>query len=116
MRSAPPACACHALYLGSLQKFWGTGTPPPSPRFLGMRDVAANCELIYGAQSATGKILVVKSLTVGWEVRSRTALPSVLPNMSFRGFRSKGRSSQCRRGKHSRKSGRERKEESGFGR
>src|SRR5579864_4802371 len=35
---------------------------PPSPRSLGIIELAGNCEIIYGAQAVTGKILSRKGL------------------------------------------------------
>lgn len=35
---------------------------PPSPRFIGLIELAGNSQKIYGAQSLTGKILMSKNL------------------------------------------------------
>ena len=42
------------------------GVPPsPSPRSLGIIDLEGKCDLIYGAQSLAGKILMSKNLQAG---------------------------------------------------
>jgi hypothetical protein len=36
--------------------------PPPSPRHIGIMELEGKCDLIYGAQSLTGKIFNAKDL------------------------------------------------------
>ncbi len=41
---------------------FGGDTPSPSPRSIGIIGLAGKCDLIYGAQSLAGKILMSKNL------------------------------------------------------
>ena len=39
------------------------GVYPPPPRYIGIMELARKCDLIYGLQQVTGKILMSKNLT-----------------------------------------------------
>jgi hypothetical protein len=55
-------------------------TPPPTPRSIAIIELAGNREIIYGAQSLTGKILISKSL----RAKSWGQIPKMGTNATLR--------------------------------